>query len=244
MSKEMKQKRILLAAVLGGSVLLIAALTVLQVEAGKRIEAVVLWVLAAMTVYGAARMRTGQKSVARIQEANRLFTEQHDTDGYIAALQELIRTEEGSQAQQILHINLTVAYCDKRNYEKALAALQRIPRPEKLNASNAAFYWVNLALCNFYLDRYEEGMAIVNEQRKTFERLRAAGQMGCGPVFLEIFELLAQGQREDAAALLENARTDWENEKTAADFAFIAGKCGVELRPLAQPEAEENGEEA
>ena len=55
----------------------------------------------------------------------------------------------------------------------------------------------------------------------------------------------------DAAALLETARVTWENERTAADFAFMAQKCGVELQPLpkdapdeAEADAAQDGDDA
>ena len=64
--------------------------------------------------------------------------------------------------------------------------------------------------------------------------------------FLEVFENLHTGNREDAIALLEGARVTWENERTAADFALVAEKCGVELLPLpekSEEAAEENEED-
>ena len=240
MNKDTKQTRIFAAVMIAGGVVLIAALSALGTTKSTRTMALILWLLAVAAVYTVVRMGAARRSIARMQEANRLFTEAHDTDAYIAALQELLKTEEGFQVRQVLHINLTVAYCDKRDYEKALSALQSLPDPAKLNTANAAFYWVNLALCSFYLGKDAEGMAILKEQEKRFAQLRAAGQMGLALAFLEIFELLCQGDREGAAALLENARGAWENEKTAPDFAFMAQKCDVEL----QPETEENGEEA
>lgn len=232
MNKEAKQKWIFAAAVVVGSCVLGAALTLAKVESNVRMIALLLWALAIIVAYAAVTLRAGRKTVAKMQEANRLFTEQHDTDAYIAALNDLLETEKGFQAQQILRINLTVAYSDKRQYQNALDALKAIPRPEKLNKPNAAFYWVNLALCNFYLGSDEEAMKIVNLQRKAFDEMRSARQTGPALAFLEIFELLHEGKQEDAAALLENARMEWESEQTAAEFAFMAEKCGVELAPL------------
>ena len=234
-----KTKRLLWIGIIVASCLFSLALLALGVEGNARSIALILWIVAMVIIYAVYTFKTGRKTVQKIEEANRLFIEQHDTDAYITALKALLETEKDLQPQQILRINLTVAYCSKRDYEKALATLKEIPRPDKLNKPNAAFYWVNLALCSFYLGDEEEGMRIVNLQKKAFAEMRAAQQTGPALAFLEIFELLYRGCDDDAAALLETARETWEDEKTAADFAFMAEKCGVELQPLPEKDEEE-----
>ena len=227
-----KKKLLMWLGIIAASCAFSLAMIFLGIEGTARATALTLWLVATVAVYAGVTLSDGRKTVKKIQEANLLFTEKHDADAYIAALNALLETEKGLHAQQVLRINLTVGYCDKRDYASALAALQAIPRPEKLNKANAAFYWVNLALCNFYLGNDDEGMRIVKLQQKAFEEMRRAQQTGPALAFLEIFELLYNGCDDDAAALLETARVTWENERTAADFAFMAQKCGVELQPL------------
>lgn len=231
-----KQKGILWGGIIAASLVFSLVLQFLGLEGHSRAISLTLWLLAMVVIYMVFAMRAGRKTVAKIQEANRIFTEEHDTDRYIQALTELLDTEEDSQAQQVLRINLTAAYCDKREYEKARATLQAL-NPKKLNPQNRAFFWVNMALTNFYLGDEEEGMRIVELQKKAFDQMRTAKQTGPALAFIEIFELLHRGLVEDAQALLETARATWENEHTAPDFAFMAEKCGVTLEPLPEKEA-------
>ncbi|MBQ8850881.1 MAG: hypothetical protein IJZ66_00325 [Oscillibacter sp.] len=236
----MKKNKIMMwIALIAGSCIFGAVLAVLGVEGNARTVALVAWCAVIVTVYGIVTMKSGRKTVSKMMEANRLFTEEHDVEGYIAALNALVVEEKDNyQAQQILHINLCAAYCAKQDYAAALEALETI-NPKKLNKANAAFYWVNLALCNFYLGNDAEGMRIVDLQKAAFTEMRSAQQTGPALAFLEIFELLHQGEQEDAAALLETARATWENESTAKEFALVAEKVGVELQPLPEKAEEE-----
>lgn len=242
----MKKKKLALwAGIIGASCLFGAAIALLGVTGDARTIALVLWSVVIITVYAIVTMSDGRKTVAKIQEVNRLLTEEHDIEGYIAGLNRLLVEEKDNfQAQQILRINLTVAYIENRDHEKALAVLKEI-NPKRLNRQNAAFYWVNLGLCHFYLDQVEEGMRVVELQRKAFDEMRKVPQASPALAFLEIFENLHTGNREDAVALLETARVTWENERNAADFALVAEKCGVELLPLPEKSIEtaEEGEE-
>lgn len=239
-----KKKIMMWAGIILASCIFGVVITALGLEGNARTTALVIWCCVIVVVYAIVTMKEGRKTVAKMMEANRLFTEEHDVDGYIVALNKLVEEEKDNfQAQQILHINLCAAYCAKRNYAKALEALQAIGNPKKLNKANAAFYWVNLALCNFYLGNEEEGMRIVDLQRAAFIEMRSAQQTGPALAFLEIFENLHNGDTEDSIALLEAARAQWENEQTAADFAFMAEKCGIELEPLPEKVEEAEAEE-
>ena len=235
----MKKKQILLwAGIIGASCLFGAAMALLGVTGDARTIALTLWSVAIITVYAFVTMGEGRKTVAKIQAVNRLLTEERDIEGYIAGLNRLLEEEKDNfQAQQILRINLTVAYIENRDHENALAVLKEI-NPKRLNRQNAAFYWVNMGLCHFYLDQVEEGMRVVELQRKAFDEMRKVPQATPALAFLEIFENLHTGNREDAVALLETARVTWENERNTADFALVAEKCGVELRPLPEKSAE------
>ena len=240
----MNKKKIgLWAGIIGASCVFGAAIALLGLGDNARTIALVAWCAIIVTVYAIVTMSDGRKTVAKIQEVNRLLTEDHDIDGYIAGLNRLLAEEKDNfQAQQILRINLTVAYIEKRDHESALAVMQEI-NPKKLNRQNAAFYWVNQGLCHFYLDHVEEGMRVVDLQRKAFDEMRKVPQASPALAFLEVFENLHTGNREDAIALLEGARVTWENERTAADFALVAEKCGVELLPLPEKSAAEETEE-
>ena len=164
--------------------------------------------------------------------------EEHDLDAYIAGLNELLVTEKDSfQAQQILRINLTVAYWGKHDFANALKALQEIPDPKRLNRPNAAFYWVNLGLANFYNGNDEEGLRILDLQKAAFTEMRKVPQPSPSLAFLEIFETFHAGSVEDAHALFETARATWENSENAPEFALVAEKIGAEFLPLPEKTA-------
>lgn len=237
-----KKSRLVLGGIILASCLFSLVLQFVDLGENGFPIAITFWMMAMVVIYGFFTFRDGRKTVEKIQKANLLLTEEHDLDAYIAALSELVKTEDSLQAQQILRINLTVAYCGKHDYENALRVLQEIKDPKRLNKPNAAFYWINMALCSFYLGNDEEGMRIVKLQKAAFDQMRQAQQTGPALAFLEVFETFHQGSTEDAAALFETARAAWENEENAPEFALVAEKCGFELLPL-PGQAEEREEE-
>ena len=197
------------------------------------LTAITFWMIFMVGIYAFVTLSAGRKTVNKIQQVNRLLTEEHNLDAYIAGLKELLTTEKDSfQAQQILRINLTVAYWGKHDFASALQMLQEIPNPKRLNRPNAAFYWVNLALANFYTGNDEEGMRIADLQRAAFAEMRKVPQPSPSLAFLEVFESFYQGNTEDALALFENARATWENADNRPEFALVAEKIGAELLPL------------
>ena len=234
-----KQSILLVGGIVLASCLFSLVAQFLKLEQNTFAIAVTFWMVAMVALYAFVTLRAGRKTVAKIQEANRLLTEEKDLDAYIHALNALLVSEKNNlQAQQILRINLTVAYIGKHDYENALQALKDIPDPKRLNKPNAAFYWANLALCSFYTGEDEEGMRIVDLQKKAFAEMRKVAQPGPALAFLEIFEMYHRGFAEDAAALFETARATWEKEDNAAEFALVAEKIGAELLPLPEKEEE------
>lgn len=202
------------------------------------LTAITFWMIAMIGIYAFFTIGAGKKTLAKIQKVNLLLTEEHDLDAYIAGLNELLVTEKDSfQAQQILRINLTVAYWGKHDFANALKALQEIPDPKRLNRPNAAFYWVNLGLANFYNGNDEEGLRILDLQKAAFTEMRKVPQPSPSLAFLEIFETFHAGSVEDAHALFETARATWENSENAPEFALVAEKIGAEFLPLPEKTA-------
>ena len=239
-----KQSWLLLGGIILASCVFSLVIQLLGVEGNARSIAITFWMVAMVVIYAYVTLTAGRKTVKKIQEANKLLTEEKDLDAYIEALNALLVSEKDSlQAQQVLRINLTVAYIGKHDYESALKALREIPDPKRLNRANSAFYWVNLALCNFYTGNDEEGMRIVDLQKKAFAEMRKVAQPGPALAFLEILEMYNRGFAEDAAALFETARATWEQEDNKAEFALIAEKIGAELLPLPEKLENEHDEE-
>ena len=174
-----KKSRLLMGGIILASFLFALATQVLGIEGNAFTIAVTVWMVLMVVVYGGVTMTAGKKTVAKIQEANLLLTEKHDLDAYIEALNALVESEKDSeQAQQVLRINLTVAYTGKHDYENALRVLKELKDPKRLNKPNAAFYWVNLALCNFYVGNDEEGLRITELQKKAFEEMGWQAKLG------------------------------------------------------------------
>lgn len=202
------------------------------------LTAITFWMIFMVGIYAFFTLSAGRKTVNKIQKVNLLLTEQHDLDAYIAGLNELLVSEKDSfQAQQILRINLTVAYWGKHDFESALKALQEIPNPKRLNRPNAAFYWVNLALANFYNGNDDEGLRILDLQKAAFTEMRKVPQPSPSLAFLEIFETFHAGSVEDAHALFETARATWKKDENAPEFALVAEKIGAEFLPLPEKTA-------
>ena len=229
-----KKSRLVMGGIIAASFVFALVLQMLDLDESTTQPIVLtVWLVAMVAIYAFFTFTDGRKTVAKIQEANLLLTEKKDLDAYIEALKALIVSEKDNlQAQQILRINLTVAYTGKHDYESALQMLKEIPEPKRLNKPNAAFYWANLALCSFYTGDEAEGLRILDLQKKAFEEMRKVPQPGPALAFLEIFETYHKGNQADAAALLETARATWEKEDNAAEFALVAEKIGVELEAL------------
>ena len=83
----MKKKKLALwAGIIGASCLFGAAMALFGITGDARTIALVLWSVVIITVYAIVTMSDGRKTVAKIQEVNRLLTEDHNIEGYIAGL--------------------------------------------------------------------------------------------------------------------------------------------------------------
>lgn len=160
----------------------------------------------------------------KLSEIAPILQQQRDADRYIIELEALLGGKRSHHLQQVRLINLSAAYAQKEDYQRAKELLQQID-VKRLLSIHRPSYWANMALVHFFFDEQEEACAIMEQQEKLFSRWRKSPALGPTLAPLDVLYQLAQGDREQALQLLAAARQKWQNEYNSRDFDELEEKC-------------------
>ena len=211
-----------------GSLAVGVALAAWDGPAGTKTALAIGWlalaVIAAIAIDLLWYRRLGQK----LNALSRVLTEERDPDRYIAEVDRLLGDCRSPQLRQVRLIDLGTAYCEKEDYPKAKELYLQV-RPEKLPPHIRAVYWADLALVSLHLGEEGEMCRILETEETLLAPFREQEPLGGLLAVLSIARLLAEGEAEDAAALLAEAQPRWETPRNAAEFAALADRCEREL---------------
>ncbi len=161
-------------------------------------------------------LRVGKK----LDKLTYLLTEQLDPDSYIREVNALFEHIGSEQLQQIKLINLSAAYCDKRDYKKSKELLDQV-KLAKLSLANRAIYWANLALTSFYLGEGDKACEIMDKQQQAFQTQMDYKRMEPTFAILTVFYQLYKGNKQEAKKVYASARKKWNSGRYEADFAYL-----------------------
>lgn len=156
----------------------------------------------------------------KLRSLQSVLLQEHDADRYIREINALLIGKQSPQISNVLLLNLSAAYCEKQEYDKAKEILLQV-NARKLTGSNRSIYWADFAYVCFYLNENEQANAILAQQKAAFSKLSDNPDLGALIQVLLIFQMLSQGNRSGAKLLLEQARPQWENEHTAPNFTYL-----------------------
>lgn len=125
-----------------------------------------------------------------------------DPDQFIQRLTELMKGVEVSHLIMTKDINLAVAHCQKGNYRIAADLLNKLD-PLRLPLIQRGVYWANLSLTQFHLNQKKAACAILDDQRESLSYIEEFPETANLLAVLNIYRLLAQGDREQARKAME-----------------------------------------
>ena len=206
------------AALIAGSILLILYCLMQAVPKNLIFQYVTIWILllllGAILVFFLPYGKNGKKMDA--------FMPLLDTnpDQYIKELSAFLEQTSSGMIFQVGLLNLSVAWCRKRNYKKAQETLNQV-QPGSLSLANKAVYWSTFALTCFYLGQNEEGCRIIDKRGKSFMDNPRLNHLGAVPSILMIFYYLEKRQKKEARELYAKARKKWYTGTYKADFDYL-----------------------
>ena len=152
-----------------------------------------------------------------------ILTEEKDPDRYIAENEKLLVGKKAEQIKGILRMNICAAYCEKGDYSKAEEHLLAL-RPQKLYGIQRVAYLADLAYVYFYLDQKAEALDVMAQNKKGLSDFAQSPHLGGLIAVLQIFELLARGNVDEAKEALEKARERWPDSRCESDFLALEQK--------------------
>ena len=224
----MKNKRKIRIAfwiiVLSGSALLGFITEALKISISTRNVLLIIWLGAIAIVSVVIDMLWLQAFNRQLKSLQPILFEEHDPDRYIQEISELLEGKKSPHLRGALLINLSAAYCEKKEYDTAKTLLLQI-NPKKITGINKLIFWANLAYIHFQLDEDEQACAILTQQQKEFIKFAEHPHLGGLIAILSIFRKLSEGDKSEANAILEQVRARWENEQNAPDFDYLMQRC-------------------
>ncbi|MEY8353413.1 hypothetical protein AALB39_08645 [Lachnospiraceae bacterium 54-53] len=160
----------------------------------------------------------------KLRSLHPILLQEHNPDHYISEINSLLTGIKSPQVRSVLLLNLSAAYCEKKEYYTAKDLLLQI-NPRKLTGINKFVYWADLAYVHFYLQENEKAILILDQQKTPFSKLGNNSHLGGLLSILSIFRKLGEGDQPGARQLLEQAQPQWKNEHTAPDFEYLKRLC-------------------
>ena len=216
-----KIRRIFYTAVILGSFAIGIAAPALGLSSGARAAVIILWLAAVGISALIVNMRWLKGLNAEVTALTPLFDS--DPDLYIERLTALLGGRRSKSLRQLLAINTAAAYCRKKDYARAEELLRSIGG-RGLYGVYRPVHQADLALCLFYQGRYDDALAIMDENRGLFGANAENPQMGGLLAVLGLFELAAKGEYPKALELLPEARAKW-GERCRDDLDYIERLC-------------------
>lgn len=225
MMKNKKKIRIAFwIIVLSGSTLLGFITEALKISNSTRNVLLIIWLGVIAIVSVAIDMLWLQSFNRQLKSLQPILLKEHDPDRYIQEISALLEGKKSPHLRCALLINLSAAYCEKKEYDTAKTLLMQI-NPKKITGINKLIFWANLAYIHFYLNENEQACTILTQQQKEFSKFAEHPHLGGLIAILSIFKKLSEGESSEANTLLEKVRDRWENEQNAPDFDYLMQRC-------------------
>ncbi|MDF3004108.1 MAG: hypothetical protein K0S22_580 [Oscillospiraceae bacterium] len=225
MMKNKKKIRIAFwIIVLSGSALLGFITEALKISNSTRNVLLIIWLGVIAIVSVAIDMLWLQAFNRQLKSLQPILLKEHDPDRYIQEISALLEGKKSPHLRCALLINLSAAYCEKKEYDTAKTLLMQI-NPKKITGINKLIFWANLAYIHFYLNENEQACTILTQQQKEFSKFAEHPHLGGLIAILSVFKKLSEGETSEANTLLEKVRARWENEQNAPDFDYLMQRC-------------------
>ncbi len=146
--------------------------------------------------------------------------EEGNATAYIERLRPLYEKAKGRHLKQLLALNLSAGYADRKEYERAIAYLQsmegaRLPRAFRM------VYALNMSMLHFQVGREAEGLGYYHAQSKALAAARNDKNLAPHVAILDILACIAEGKTQEAHRLLQEAKSKHSAPRLEEDYATI-----------------------
>lgn len=168
--------------------------------------------------------------------------EDNKTDEYIEVLHELLRKAKGNFLKTLFTINLSVGYCDKKDYEKCIELLESISN-KRMYYDVKMCYRLNLCCSYYYSNQTEKAKEIYNQSQKIFKPFKENSIYGGNLAVLDMFMELADENYDVVDEQLRIAKEKWTNPRFQEDYDYIEKILNehIQERTLIYEEISDNG---
>lgn len=198
---------------------LVALQHALKMETGAFLQGYWLGAATLLVVVALCNLCYNLRYQKRVRQAAALL-EEGKADEYITTVEGLLRTAKGEQLKNLLRLNLTAGYCDKKEFQKAIDLLEEL-EDARLQGPVRMIQRLNLCICYFYTNRDDQAMKVYDASDDLFAPYRGGAAYGKNLAVLDMLADIQKGQYDDARELLETARKNWNNPRIAADYDYI-----------------------
>lgn len=225
MEKQRQQvKRIFWLIVIAGSAILGVLRSMLGLEGVIDKLLIGCWVICLAAVSIWIDLRWQQKLQKRLAEMQLILSEEKDPDRYIKELQELLDGAKKWNLVLCRNMNLSMAYAEKRDYEKALQCLEELD-PGRMQGELKAAYWANRSLFCFHTGKSEEGQKILLEQKAILTAYRGNPYVAVAAELLPAVEKMEQAEWQEAEKLLAELREQKDKDADTSYLDALAEIC-------------------
>lgn len=142
------------------------------------------------------------------------------TEEYIAEVESMRCRAKGRFANNLLTINLSVGYCELKQYDKATELLESLSNV-KLPGVFKLIHRINLCLCYFYQKQTDHAMTLYEDSQKIFDPYRNGKLYGGNIAILDIYAAISVKDYTRAAKLLRTAQSTWNDPHFLDDYRYL-----------------------
>ena len=143
-----------------------------------------------------------------------------DPDQYIEKLNAIMGEPTSLGLKQSKNINLAAAYCQKGAYRIAADLLEKLD-PKLLPPNQKGIYWADYALTQFHLNRKRKAVEILEDRREELSDLRGSAGTGALMAVLEVYRLMALGEKDLAREALAELKDRWPEDTIRREIAQL-----------------------
>lgn len=149
-----------------------------------------------------------------------VLLEEGRTQEYVDTVKNMLQRAKGRQIRNLLKLNLSAGYCDLKQFDQAIDLLEGLSQ-ERLSGIVKMVHRLNLCVCYFYTGQNAKAMELYQASEKEFAPFRNNAAYGGNLAVLEMLADLENGERDQAKALLKQAREAWNHPRLQEDYRKI-----------------------
>lgn len=183
--------------------------------------------LVSLTVVIAINLASNFIFTKKLNILGPLLADPKRVDEFILENQKILDSMKRKNPYRIalVKLNLSAAYCRKKDYEKAKLELEEIA-PDSVKGANKAVYFINKSYTYFKLGMNEKAVAILKEGEKSISSMEYHVVLGGNIAALKVIEACTQGDKDKAKMLYGIAKNKWSKVLNKEDYDSLEEMIG------------------